>query len=111
MPNKALLALMFSCFSAGMVMHAETPKAGEYDEEQRCIIDITGLCSTEYVDEVLKLCEDCDVEAPELVEVSDLEAWFRSVGIKLFYAVHEHPYAAAGVVGLSGYALYRFFMS
>jgi hypothetical protein len=73
--------------------------AGEYDKHLQCIVTVDGLCQTEYVDEVLELCKDCDITAPELVEVSDVEVWFRQMGIKLFYEVYEHPVKAVSSIG------------
>ncbi len=91
-------------FSLNGTDYVSPKEPGEYDEHLQCIVDIEGLCETEYVEEVLELCKDCDIETPEKVYVSDFEAWYRSVGIKLAYKIVEDPlevvcYVVAAGVG------------
>ncbi len=100
--------ILYSMCLFGLSLYAAdyvTPSAaGEYDEKLQCIIDIEGLCESEYVDEIFELCKDCEITTPEKVEVSDFEAWYRSVGIKFAYKCYESPlevaaYGAVVVVG------------
>jgi hypothetical protein len=53
-----------------------------------CIID--EICETEYVGELLELCKDCELSAPEVVEPpSRVRVWFTRWGIALYYAAHD----------------------
>ncbi len=101
-------------FCLGATDYVSPKDPGEYDEYLQCIVDVSGLCETEYVEEILELCKDYDIETPEKTEVSDVEAFFRSVGIELAYRIIEHPvevacYTTATIVG--GYFLVKYLRS
>jgi len=64
--------------------------SGEFDEVLNCVVDVEGVCKTEYVDEILTLFKDCDIEAPEETSPpSALRVRFTQWGIALFYALHD----------------------
>ncbi len=77
-------------------MRADAPEGyvsdkaqGEYDEILECIISVEGICETEYVEEVLELCRDCDIPTPDIKPPSGLKVWATQWGISLFYAMND----------------------
>ncbi len=81
-----------------------------FDENLGCFVDEEGFCDFDYVDELFELCKDCEIETPEKSHVSPVEAWFRSLGIKLAYKIIESPLelTAYGVALVGcGFLLYR----
>ncbi len=100
------------CF-IGLSLYAGDYTPGQYDVNFQCIIDINGLCETEYVEEVLELSKGCDITTPEKAEVSDFEAWCRRLGIKLWYKYEENPLelvAYAAAIASGSYFLIRRFV-
>ncbi len=78
------------------LIRAESPEgyvtdkaAGEYDEILECIINVDGICETEYVGEVLELCKDCDIPTPNITPPSGLKVLATQWGISLFYAMND----------------------
>lgn len=62
---------------------------GEYDEILGCVINVDGICETEYVEEVLELCKDCEIPTPEVVPPSGFRVWMTKWGIALFYTLND----------------------
>lgn len=68
---------------------AEDRTQGESNDIPVCIATADTICETQYVEEVLELCKDCDIPAPEVTPPSGLQVWFTKWGIALFYRLHD----------------------
>lgn len=84
---KYRLCLFSFCLLFFGLLNAEAPSNNsDFDEVQKaCILNIDGICETEYVEEVLELCKDCDIPTPEPREPWTIEVWVRTWGIACLY--------------------------
>ncbi len=93
--NYQSLSFFLGVLLISFSLSAEVPRGylsdkgpGEYDEILECIVNIEGICETEYVEEVLELCKDCEIPTPHVEPPSALRVWATKWGISLFYAMN-----------------------
>jgi len=91
-------SLLVLCITVCNLALADVPEGyrsdkapGEYDEVLQCIVNVAGVCETEYVEEVLELCRDCDIAVPEIAGPSWVEEKRNEFGLSLVEKLIEHP--------------------